>query len=468
MAKFKKIFLVSFFSAFSIAFILISLHRYNSGELFYYDFGIFGHIIWQLSRFQIPYINHLVLGNVMFLGDHFNPSLVLIAPLFWITSDLRILLIEQAIATVIAAALIYKIGKKMNLTSLIAFATSVAYLLFAGVQNPLVTDWHPESTAAVFLLAFVYSLIAKQKRIYTILFLVIFLGFKESNAATALFVFFWLFIIFRDKRKEIAIYTVSSIIYFLIITRLVMPEIAQHEYMYTPSPPSNPIQLVQNYTNSPQKQTLIYQSFISFGFVPILSGAALLMPLAELGIRLAPNGTIFNNISLGQHYNVLLGVLLSLATLQSFIYIHRYSKDKKYITYIATAVLVLGSLYTTRKITQTPINLVINPLFYSQLAPNKKIQEIQQKVPRTGTVMSHNNILPYLINRTDKVYMLKDTFEPDKPDIIVIDLQTDANPNNYYGSGREIAEAVITKLKTSDTYTKLETQDQSLYIYRRK
>jgi uncharacterized membrane protein len=95
----EKIISFFIFSSSFIFLIFLSLQRYFLFQLFYYDFGIFSQIIWQLSRFKVPYINHLVLGRIFFLGDHFNPSLVFLAPLYWLTSHQSILLLEQGLVT---------------------------------------------------------------------------------------------------------------------------------------------------------------------------------------------------------------------------------------------------------------------------------------------------------------------------------------------------------------------------------
>lgn len=465
MSKLKNIFLVGFFSFFAISFALITLSRFNSGQLFYYDFGIFGHTIFQLSRFQVPYINHLALGNVMFLGDHFNPSLILIAPLFWLTSDLRILLIEQAFVTVAAGFLVYVIAQKNNLNFLVSIAAAIAFLLFAGVQNPLVTDWHPESTAALFLLLFIYYFQFSNKKILYFIFFAIFLGFKESNAVSGLFVLGWLFFAQKDKRKEIITLTVISVIYFFAITRFVIPAIANHSYLYTPGLSSNPVTLVQNFTNSPEKKKLIADSYVSFGIFPLFAGVASLLPLAELAIRLAPNGTIFNNISLGQHYNVLLTVMLALATIETLKNISKRTTNRPYLLTLAALFLIISSLYTARKITGSPINVIINPQFYATFQGDQSLKELLQKVPKQGTIMAQNNILAYAVNRTDKVYLLNDKYNEIKPDIIAIDLSDGASINNYYGTGRDKAILIKDQLLADQNYQRVQQQNENTYLF---
>ena len=110
---FKPLFLLLFFSLFFFLFLSLAFWRFNQLQVFYYDFGIFARIIWLLSRFRKPLVNHYVLGKILFLADHFNPSLVILVPLFWVTNQVSALLVIQALATVLTGVFLYKIFKKI-------------------------------------------------------------------------------------------------------------------------------------------------------------------------------------------------------------------------------------------------------------------------------------------------------------------------------------------------------------------
>ena len=157
MLSIRNLFNFLVYLSFFFIFSAISLNRYFSVQIFQYDFGIFASTIWQLSQFKMAYINHISLGTVPFLGDHFQPSLALLLPLFWFIKDIKILLIEQALAIVLTAFVIQKIALKKGLSFLSSLAISIVFLLYAGIENPLVTDWHPEPTAGLFLLLFILT-----------------------------------------------------------------------------------------------------------------------------------------------------------------------------------------------------------------------------------------------------------------------------------------------------------------------
>src|SRR3989344_4111982 len=122
MQRIKRISLFLYLFISFILFSCISLWRFNTGQVFYYDFGHYARIMWLISRFLSPIINHKVLGEIHFFGDHFIPGLYLLAPLFWATAKLQVLLIQQVLAKEFAGFLVYKIAGKEKLpfiTSLI-------------------------------------------------------------------------------------------------------------------------------------------------------------------------------------------------------------------------------------------------------------------------------------------------------------------------------------------------------------
>jgi uncharacterized membrane protein len=449
----------------AILFCALSLYRYYSVQLFYYDFGIFSHILWQLSRFKLATINHIALGHIIFLGDHFNPSLVLIAPLYWLTSDIRILLIQQGLITVATSFVIYLISLKNSLSKIMALTLSFTFLVFAGTGNAVITDWHPEPTAVFFLLLFYYLYQHTNNTKLALVAVVIFLGFKESNALSLVFLLIPILIINKEKRGRTFIIALSTLIYFFLATKIFIPQFSPRGYIYSPEIDPNPLNTAQQIIQTPAKLKLTFDSFISFGFLPIITVIGVLPVLLELGIRLIPTKSIFQNLTLGQHYNVYLGVFLSLATIHALVRIQKKFNLKKTGQLALIAYLLIFSLYSARKIAVSPLNLVINPIFWQQLTPSNYIFEELKKVPNKGSVMSQNNLLPYISNRTDKMYYVTEEYQKIKPSIIFYDLSENQNPNNRYGSDKVNMQKLTEQLLNDPHYKQIETKNKNVFIF---
>jgi len=467
----KKLIVFSIFFVFFILFSCISFWRYNTGQVFYYDFGHFVRVLWLISRFTPPIIQHKVLGEINFLGDHFSPSLYVLAPLFWITTKTQILLLEQAFFTVLSGFLIFVIAKKERLSLFSALTTSLLFLLFAGTENPLVTDWHTESTAATFLLLFIYLFIYKNKRLLAIICALIFIGFKDSNPLSLIFILLPFFIEVKTKRLSIFLILLMSLVYFLIITCIVSPSISKQPYLYSPILPNHLLAYFTNFINLQIKRKLIFDSLLSFGLLPILSGFFLLPIIGELSIRLVPEYIHSQSFTLGMHYNVYLGVFLAIASIKALVFTNRlFLKTRFNMPNIIPVLVLLIALFVAKKITNSPINLATNKIFLKEWNNKTELYKEIFFVPKYGSIMSQNNILPHLLQRREKVFLLSLEYTKFSPTTIVFDLFPGQNINNYYSgeiqSIKQVEQLKLLLLK-DHKYQRLITPYNELFIFRK-
>jgi hypothetical protein len=112
---------------------------------FGFDLGIFDQGVWLLSRFQDPFVT--IRGPPLF-GDHASYILLLVAPLYWLWADPRLLLLLQVVFLAIPAVSIYLIGTRRLSSPLAGLAMAAAYLAFPAVQWAAIWHFHPETLAA--------------------------------------------------------------------------------------------------------------------------------------------------------------------------------------------------------------------------------------------------------------------------------------------------------------------------------
>jgi uncharacterized membrane protein len=115
---------------------------------FGFDLGIFDQGVWLLSRFQDPFVT--IRGLPLF-GDHASYILLLVAPLYWLWADPRLLLVLQVVCLAIPAVTVYLIGTRRLGSSLAGLAVAGAYLAFPALQWAAIWSFHPETLAAGFL-----------------------------------------------------------------------------------------------------------------------------------------------------------------------------------------------------------------------------------------------------------------------------------------------------------------------------
>lgn len=116
-----------------------AITRHNRLNSSAYDLGIYSQVVWNTSQGDL-FASSLEVNN--FLGDHVAPVLLLLAPLYWLWPDARMLLIVQAIALCLGAIPVYWL----------------TYRLFASHQSPAVNGQRPTTSFFPLLLALVYLL----------------------------------------------------------------------------------------------------------------------------------------------------------------------------------------------------------------------------------------------------------------------------------------------------------------------
>jgi uncharacterized membrane protein len=122
------------------------LHRHFG--TYGFDLGIYDQGTWLLSRFQAPFVT--VRGLDLF-GQHASYVLVLVAPLYRLWPDPRLLLLLQAIALAVPAWVVYRLGARHLGNPAAGLAVAIAYLAYPAMQWALTWQFHPETLAAAFL-----------------------------------------------------------------------------------------------------------------------------------------------------------------------------------------------------------------------------------------------------------------------------------------------------------------------------
>src|ERR1700736_5253547 len=114
----------------AVAYAAISIYRHDHFASNAYDLGVQDQTVWGYSHLQMIPNTVEMIPNL--LGDHFHPILMVIAPLYWIWDDVRVLLVVQAGLLAAAAIPIFWWGQQ-RLGRIAAIAIEAAYLTFWGV-----------------------------------------------------------------------------------------------------------------------------------------------------------------------------------------------------------------------------------------------------------------------------------------------------------------------------------------------
>lgn len=172
-------------------------HRFENG----YDLAIFAQAVWHLSRFEYPETTLVVDDAARLIpldsiwGDHFHPVLVLLAPLYWVWADPRVLLVAQALVVAASAIPIFLFAR-LKVPRPAAYLATGAYLSYWALHTGVGFAFHEVAFAPLpIALAIFFS--ASER-----------FGAALAAAAATLLV-----------REDLALFVVAFGVYLLILRR---------------------------------------------------------------------------------------------------------------------------------------------------------------------------------------------------------------------------------------------------------
>lgn len=295
---------------FIVAATFVSIHRFWQFEVFYYDFGIYDQAIRRLADFSTPVIDHYISGGKTIWADHFHPGILLLAPLYWLTSRSEVLLVVQAIAMGLSGYVIFRIAYHLLKSGYQSFAVLISYFLFIGVQNAVITDFHEVTIMALFL-SLAYLAVVHQKKYWTIAFFLLMLSFKETFFLTGVGFAFFIFWYHKPWRKLAVGLGIGSFAYGILAMKAIIPFFSGGDYIY-----------VEQYKWQTVFQSLVYPIiklktvfflYWSFLFLPFLYVPTI--PLVVLNLIPRFLSSASTRWDLGMHYNAEIAPTLAVSAI---------------------------------------------------------------------------------------------------------------------------------------------------------
>lgn len=444
---------------FSIFGILINLNRFWQYESGYYDFGLFDRAIWNVAHFKLPITDHFVFSGKVIFADHFNPSIFLLTPIYWITSHSEALFIIQDIFVGLSGYVLYKIGSRVLKKEFLALSVLLSYFLFVGLQNAIFSDFHELTVATLFIMLTFWAIIKGDKKLF-FLFLIITLGFKESLFLLGIGMSVFIYI-YRKEWKKVAIATfIISLLWGFFAIMVIIPFFSGGIYNSEPLLTGGVTAVIFRLFTPFIKVKTVFLTLFSFLFLPILTPSLwVIMLLNFLHRFLLPGSTRWD---LGLHYNaelaptLAISVILALRTLQK--------KLSRRIVYIVTVTLFITSFVLYRFILHGPYGLSYNPAFYRHTKDFAYLDRLIKRIPQNATVIAQNNIASRFLHNKE-VWILRENYRQFNAEYILFDLRPGQNPTNFLGA--HDINNVFEKV-SNDTNYHIIYHDGDQYIFKRQ
>jgi len=163
------------------AYDLLSVFRYLRLDPGSWDLGIFTEYVKQIAHLRAPVVAIRGTGFNL-LGDHFQPIVALIAPLFRLFPTPEMLLVVQALLTAISVIPVCRAAQEL-LGTWPSRAIGLAYAFSWGLQQMINFDFH-EIAFAVPLLAFSLSALVRRRLRPAVLWALPLVFVKEDQGFT--------------------------------------------------------------------------------------------------------------------------------------------------------------------------------------------------------------------------------------------------------------------------------------------
>ena len=132
-------------AVFVVAFVATTWTVHDRFGTYGFDLGIYDQATWLLSRGRAPFVT---VRGLDLLGQHAAYIMVLVAPLYRLWADPRLLLLLQVLFLALPAVVLYRLGGRHLGHPAAGLAVAVAYLAYPGVQWAISWQFHPEAIAA--------------------------------------------------------------------------------------------------------------------------------------------------------------------------------------------------------------------------------------------------------------------------------------------------------------------------------
>lgn len=372
----------------------LSINRHNRYESGGFDLGIYDQAVWQYSRGLIP-VN--TVKERFILGDHLTLTLPLLAPLFWIWDDVRMLLIFQAAWLTASTIAIYLISRHRGLSGRASGAIGFAYSLFFGIQYAVFFDFHPIIIGVGLLAWFAYFFETRKKNLSLITLILLLLTQENMGLALAALGICYFF---TPMYRKASIWFFPVGVSTTLIANRITGWFSPVGYEYAPMIPwSHPVTLVTRLFDTFEKQLVWLYSFTGFAFLPILSAGAVFAILADVSQYFVTGDQYYPMWSPFKHHRAILAVFLALGTMDVF------SRIKKPSLVTLCSLVIIGATIAGQYVFHLPLNKLTKTAFW-QKEPWKGDNDVfLSSIPQDYAIATQQSLVPHLTHRT-QIYLV--------------------------------------------------------------
>lgn len=423
-------------AAFLIAEALLNHRALGTG----YDLGIYDQVVWNMAHGR-PFATTLVYETNGYY-DHFEPILALIAPLYWLWSDVRVLLLVQALALALGSLPIYLYARHRLLGlgpkfALLALLPVVAYLLYPPLHSANLNDFHEVGLLPPLIGGAVYGLLTGRRRL-TFTMLALCLLIKEDLTVTLLA--FGIYIALLKpagfRRRDGVWVALAAIVWGLLVLNVLYPAIThgmpypfvERRYSWLGDSPESALRtlLLQPaaalaHIFQPPKLVFLLRLFAPLLFLPLVGWPVIGLALPILAYLMMSDYQ--PQWSVESYYNPPLLAFLFLATLVAVMGLSRLAARRRLSARFAAAALLVAITvavgYAYYLWAPGPGSRQFRADRFAVTARVEAARELMAQIPVTVSVSTVWPLVPHLSQRERIYTVLARPVQP--PDYLLLE-----------------------------------------------
>ncbi len=389
---FKKL-IILWILLLSVLYSLLSILRHDHFQSGGFDLGLFDQTVWQYSRFLYPYNT---IKDRFILGDHFTPILTLLSPLYWLWSNVRLLLIFQAFWISFSTFAIFKIAKLKKMSSFTAFAVSFSYSIFYGIQQAVFFDFHPVVIGVGLLSWLAYFWLADKKKLFYATLVLLFL--TQENMGIGLACLSLIFFFEKNQQKKALTMFISGIAISLIEAKIIS-RFSPVGFQYQPEINLNLIKIATDLFNSEEKRQVWLYSLSWFSFLPLLSPGSLMAVIADLAQYFVTGPEFQRMWSPFMHHRITLSLFLILGVIQ----VLNYRFFKKWRFWLS--LIILSTSIFCQYYFHFPLNKLSKSIYWKKEFWMDDNKEMFSQISSDVSIATQQNLVPHLSQRKE-IYLI--------------------------------------------------------------
>jgi len=381
-----------FFVLYASMMAIVGFERQLALETRAFDLGIFAQAVW--NTLQGDFLFSSLKENIVLLGDHVSPILLMITPFYAVWPDPRTLVLLQAIAAASSFFPLALIARDKLKDRSLVLIFLLMFFFFQPMRAALHSDFHPEVLAEPFLW-WAFFFLDRGKIVRFLLCLAVAVTGKENFLVIAfmfgVYAFFW------KKMRGLGIFVaLGSVGLFLWETKWLVPHLSGAKYFYA----ANYANILNDPTGGILQRLFAGESleyalkvYLPFLFFPFFNLPTLFLTFPVFFQNLLTGGGGFR--SFNYHYFTGLTPFLFIST------IYGLARLKEQKAWIRQQLIPIGFLMLSVSILRSGPS---EYWFFWEIHSHRNahtdmVREKLREIPSNYRVLTHNALIPQLCNR---------------------------------------------------------------------